>query len=241
MIPKYIHYCWFGYGEKSSSFAKNIASWKKYYPDFEIIEWNETNSFIESSAYAQEAYQCEKYSFVADYVRLKALVEYGGIYLDTDVEVLKRDQALENMDFVAGFEASDRIGTAILFSRQAEPLIEKWLRLYDNRHFIQKNGIIDMTPNVHELTELLKQDGWKMDNSEQHIDHRLLLPRDKLYPYSIGDRKISLDKALMVHWCEGSWVSGKLKLKHGFIRFIKMILGKKLYDNLRNRFFAGQV
>ena len=235
MIPKYIHYCWFGSAEKPEVFQKCIDSWKNLYPDFEIIEWNETNSDFRNSAYAKEAFECRKYAFVADYVRLKVLAEYGGIYLDTDVEMLQRDRSLEEMDFVAGFEADNRIGTAIIFAQKKEPLIVEWLQGYENRHFLQKNGKMDLTPNVHELTELLKRNGWQINGCEQRKDRRILLPRDTFFPYSIGDRNVCLKDSLAVHWCEGSWVSGKLRLKHSFIRFAKSFLGKRRYEQLRKR------
>ena len=233
MIPKYIHYCWFGSAEKPEVFQKCIDSWGTLYPDFKIIEWNETNSVLRNSVYAMEAFECRKYAFVADYVRLKVLAEYGGIYLDTDVEMLERDCSLENMDFVAGFEADNRIGTAIIFAQKNDPLIIEWLQGYENRHFRQKNGKMDMTPNVRELTELLERDGWQINGREQQKDRRILLPRDSFYPYSIGDRNVCLKRSLAVHWCEGSWVSGKLKLKHNFIRFAKSLLGKTRYERLR--------
>ena len=233
MIPKYIHYCWFGSAEKSETFRKCIRSWESLYPDYEIMEWNETNSDFRNSAYAMEAYACRKFAFVADYVRLKVLAEYGGIYLDTDVEMLKRDRSLEDMDFAAGFEADNRVGTAVIFAQKKEPLIVEWLQSYENRHFQQKNGKMDLTPNVRELTELLKGKGWQIDGREQRKNRRILLPRETFYPYSIGDRNVSLKNSLAVHWCEGSWVSGKLRFKHGLIRLVKRFLGKTRYERLR--------
>ena len=89
MIPKTIHYCWFGHGEMSPMMKKCIRSWKKYCPDYEIIEWNEDNFAIDSTVWTKEAYDAKKYAFVADYVRLKVLYEYGGVYLDTDQELIK--------------------------------------------------------------------------------------------------------------------------------------------------------
>ena len=88
-IPKIIHYCWFGKGKKSELIEKCIASWKKYLPDYKIIEWNESNFDINSNIYCKEAYENKKYAFVSDYVRLYAVYNYGGIYFDTDLEVLK--------------------------------------------------------------------------------------------------------------------------------------------------------
>ena len=105
MIPKVIHYCWFGGNPLPDSVRKCINSWKKFCPDYDIKQWDETNINLHENAYVLEAYQAKKWAFITDYVRLKVLVEYGGIYMDTDVEVLKPiDVFLSNHAF-SGFEA----------------------------------------------------------------------------------------------------------------------------------------
>ena len=111
-IPKIIHYCWFGDGPISPESRKCMESWKKYCPDYKIIEWNEQNFDISQNRYAQQAYEAKKYAFVSDYVRLAVLYEYGGIYLDTDVETL-RNNALKVNHHLQLFEVSATKGTGM--------------------------------------------------------------------------------------------------------------------------------
>ena len=104
MIPKIIHYCWFGNGEKGDLFEKCLESWKKFAPDFEIIEWNETNCDINECKYVKEAYENKKWAFLSDYARLVIIEKCGGFYFDTDVEVIRHFDDLLQNDAVSGFE-----------------------------------------------------------------------------------------------------------------------------------------
>ena len=114
MIPRIIHYCWFGRKEKPESVVKCILSWKQYLPDYQIVEWNENNFDIENSiTYVKQAYDCKMWAFVSDFVRLHALYNYGGLYFDTDVEVFKPfDDLMINSGF-CGFESKYYIGTSV--------------------------------------------------------------------------------------------------------------------------------
>ena len=114
MIPKIIHYCWFGGKELPELAKKCIASWKKYCPDYEIIRWDESNFDLESCQYVKQAYQSKKYAFVTDYVRLYAMYTQGGVYMDTDVELTKNlDKFLDHQGF-SGFESEAQIPTGIM-------------------------------------------------------------------------------------------------------------------------------
>ena len=113
-IPKVIHYVWMGKGTKSEFMLRCIDSWKKYLPDYEIVEWNEERFDVRSNPYTEEAYNCKKWAFVSDYVRLYALYTEGGVYMDTDVEVIKPlDRFLEHPAF-SGFESRTDIPTGII-------------------------------------------------------------------------------------------------------------------------------
>ena len=148
MIPKIIHYCWFGGNPLPKSAEKCIKSWKKYCPDYEIIEWNESNFDINSNQYVREAYENKKYAFVTDYVRLYAMYNYGGIYMDTDVEVLKPlDCFLDNHAF-SGFESSGYIPTGLMASEKEFPLFRELLKYYGNRAFVNPDGSFDTTTNT---------------------------------------------------------------------------------------------
>lgn len=107
-IPKKIHYCWFGRNPLTESAKKCIESWKKYCPEYEIIEWNENNFDLTENRYAREAYEQKKWAFVSDYARLKIVYEQGGIYMDVDVELIKPLDELTELDGYMGFEKRDR-------------------------------------------------------------------------------------------------------------------------------------
>lgn len=111
MIPKIIHYCWFGGNSQPADVKKYIESWRKYCPDYEFKEWNESNFDLNENDYCKEAYEAKKWAFVTDYVRLKALYEYGGFYMDTDVEVIKSLEPLRIYNAVSGYESSTHIQT----------------------------------------------------------------------------------------------------------------------------------
>ena len=157
MIPKIIHYCWFGDKEMPAQLKKYIKSWKKYCSDYEIKLWNEENFDINSNQYVKEAYENKKYAFVTDYVRLFALYNYGGIYMDTDVEILKPlDGFVQNKAFF-GFESKDYIQTALIGSEPSHPIIKEFLDYYWYSHFINNSDECDTTTNVKIITKILIQ------------------------------------------------------------------------------------
>ena len=130
-IPKVIHYCWFGKGKMPVLADKCIKSWKKYCPDYEIIEWNEENFDINCCDYVREAYENRKFAFVTDYVRLYAMYTYGGIYMDTDVELLKPlDSFLQDAAFI-GFENKESIATAIIGCNKENKFFKAFIQLSD--------------------------------------------------------------------------------------------------------------
>ena len=131
MIPKKIHYCWFGRGEKPALAKKCIASWKKYCPDYEIIEWNEDNFDINYNAYTKYCYENKKWAFLSDYVRLLVVYEHGGIYYDTDVEALKSFDDLLTYKAYFGFENEEHINTGIGFGAEKEhTVLKSMLEMY---------------------------------------------------------------------------------------------------------------
>ena len=137
MIPKIIHYCWFGHNKKSKLIKRCIKSWEKYCPDYKIIEWNEDNFDINICPYVKEAYDEGKWAFVSDYVRFYVLKKYGGIYVDTDVEMLKSIDKLRQNGAFAGFASDTIIATGlILCTEENNWLCQKVLNSYDGEHFI---------------------------------------------------------------------------------------------------------
>lgn len=155
MIPKIIHYCWFGHKPLPDTVKKYIITWKKYLPDYKIKEWNEDNFDINICDFVREAYDNHKYAFVSDYVRLYALYNEGGIYFDTDVEVLQNmDNLLTNKCFL-GLETEKRIGTSVIGSVCKSDFIHDLLRYYERCHFVNDDGSLKMRPNTLIISEYL--------------------------------------------------------------------------------------
>lgn len=236
MIPKIIHYCWFGGKPKPLLAEKCIESWKKYLPDYEIIEWNEENFDINSNDYCKEAYESKKWAFITDYVRVKVLYEFGGIYMDTDVEVLKSLDVFLSLKAFSGFESKDRIPTGIMASEKNLPLFSKLMHDYDDRHFIKENGELDLTTNVTTITNYLLEDGLVLNNKKQTVSDFTLFPNDYFCPKDCVTRKIHLtNNSYVIHHFDGSWQPKKKKLKYELINRLNPKLIEKLVT-IKNSF-----
>lgn len=206
MIPKVIHYCWFGRGEKPKLFKKCLKSWKKYCPDYEIIEWNEDNFDINSNLYVRQAYENRKFAFVTDYVRLYVIYTYGGIYMDTDVEVTKNLDAFLSEQAFSGFENDTEIPTGIMAGEKGLSVFADLLTYYDNRPFITAEGKMDITTNVIIITEMLSKKGFEPNGKYQVVDGFALYPKDYFCPkdYNGGEINITQNTAAIHHF-DGSW------------------------------------
>ena len=258
MIPKRIHYCWFGHNPKPELARMCIASWKKQCPKYEIIEWNEDNFDISiCPLYVRQAYKAQRWAFVSDYVRLKVVYDYGGIYLDTDVELKKRlDPYLEYSAYF-GFEDGRAVATGLGFGAECgNPVVKEMMDVYKDVPFLLDDGGYDMTPCPKRNTEVLLKHGLVQDDSWQIIDGNvLILPSRYLCPFQyspewIGDNKLSED-AVSIHWFSASWKSAtetdklflamKQKWKkekldwliHIPNRMLKAMLGDSAYDALK--------
>lgn len=234
MIPKKIHYCWFGRGEKPKLAYKCIDSWKKYCPDYEIIEWNEDNFDINCCPYVKEAYESRRFAFVTDYVRLYVMFTQGGIYMDTDVEVTRNlDEFLVHKGF-SGFESETQIPTGIMAGEKGFPLFEKLLSYYDGRHFLDKNGNQDTTTNVITITAMLSERGFIPNGKYQVVDEFALYPRDYFCPLddSTGVMYDSKNTAT-IHWFNKSWVPQRLRVRSKITRFFHRLFGKDCFAFLK--------
>ena len=175
MIPKIIHYCWFGRGKMPELAEKCIASWKKYLPEYEYKLWNEDTFDINSVPYVKEAYESRKFAVVTDYIRLWALYNYGGVYMDTDVEILKPLDEFLKLPAFTGYEASSGMApvTGLMASAPKGIWVTEQLAYYDDKHFIKEkldNGLI-CTPYVSSqgnLADLLTK-GLNSNNFERIV------------------------------------------------------------------------
>ncbi len=228
MIPKIIHYCWFGRGQKPALAVKCIASWKKYLPDYEIKEWNEDNFDLDLYPYAREAYDNRKFAFVTDVVRLYALYHEGGIYMDTDVEVLKPLDCFLDLPAFSGFEDDINVPTGIMASEKGGKWVKENLAYYDRRHFVNHNGELDLTTNVISITNYMLSHGLKRNNTfQQFADLITIYPKDYFCPKSYIDGKIYLtNNTYTIHHFAGSWQTPYRR----FVFRVGHFIG---YDNLQ--------
>lgn len=213
MIPKIIHYCWFGKNPLPELAVKCIESWKQFCPDYKIKEWNESNFNLDICPYVREAYKARKWAFITDYVRIYVLVNEGGIYMDTDVEVLKPiDRFLSNKAF-SGFEKIDAIPTGIMACERGFSFFQELLEYYANRHFIQHDGSYDLTTNVSIITKICLEYGLVLNNTKQTIRGFTLYPKDVFCPKNYCTGVIECTKrTYTIHHFSGSWHSKKQRI-----------------------------
>lgn len=202
LIPKKIHYFWFGGGKKSDLANKCIESWKKYAPDYEIIEWNETNCDVAECDYVKEAYQSKKWAFVSDYFRIKKIYEYGGIYVDTDTEFVNDISSLRLNNAFFAFETKQKVHAGIFGAIKGFPLIKKWLDTYTNSHLIKKDGFLDTSNTiVVRLTKLLESEyGINLNGQEQYLKFGV-----KIYSPNVLTLDMYDGKCIAQHHYEASW------------------------------------
>lgn len=208
MIPKKIHYCWFGGKPLPEDAVHYIESWKRHCPDYEIKEWNETNFNIDSFPYAREAYDAGKFAFVSDVARLYAIAAEGGIYMDTDVELLKPlDEFLHHTAFT-GFETDRYLTSGVIGGEKGCRYAKENLDAYKNRKFIRQDGTLDMTANTVVLTDYMLRHGLQLDNTTQEFQGLVsIYPRNYFCPKKsevFGYRNLS-DEARAIHYFNGSW------------------------------------
>lgn len=239
MIPKKIHYCWFGRNPLPELAVRCIDSWKKNCPEYEIIEWNEDNFDVSMNPYVLEAYQSKKWAFVTDFVRLYAIVNYGGIYMDTDVEVIKPlDSFLKEKGF-SGFETPKSIPTGIMAAEKNFPLFKELLSEYDTRHFIRKDGSYDETTNVYAITQSCLKRGLQLNNAQQCIEGFTLYPQEYFCPKDVQSGIImKTEKTVTIHHFAGSWNNGKVKKWNTLEKKLCVYpIGKKIMNSKPVRLF----
>ena len=233
-IPKVIHYCWFGKGKMPPLSEKCIESWKKYCPQYKIVCINEDNFDINQNKYAKEAYDAGKWAFVSDYARLKVLYDEGGIYLDTDVELIKPlDELIKETGYM-GFDDNGVISTGLGFAcEKGNELVEALLRDYDDIPFILPDGTYDLTPCPDRNTKVMQKLGLDISIQNQLFMGVQMLPEDFLCPmkYYTGKKIITKNTYSIHHFC-ASWISPTAKRT----LFLKRVLGVKLYDKLYGKF-----
>lgn len=240
MIPKIIHYCWFGHNPLSSEAKRCIASWKKYCPDYEIKEWNESNFDIDCCVYVREAYQAQKWAFVSDYARMLILYRNGGLYFDTDVELIRPIDDLREQGSFMGVEECryDRIGKVTqltvnpglgLGAEAGNAFLCVLLDGYHKRHFKGKNGTLDQSTVVEFTTKHLMDYGMKWTDQIQKVADITLYPKDYFCPvdYHTGEMTVTENTRSIHHYSE-TWLDPHTRRIHARQRALTRCFGRKL-------------
>ncbi|MCX2583707.1 glycosyltransferase family 32 protein [Pedobacter sp. MR22-3] len=238
MIPKIIHYCWFGKGEMPDLVLQCIASWNRYLPEYEIMVWNEENFDVSLYQYSKEAYHERKFAFVSDVCRLYALKTVGGIYLDTDVEFLRPldDAMLRDVAFT-GFEGNFLLSSAIMGSMKEGQWVNELLSYYHNRSFYLANGALDLNPNTESITAFMKEKkSLKTDNTLQILsNYCTIYPSDYFSPKSWKTLKINITgNTYSIHHFAASWLQHSNYSTLG--KLANLLLGKRISDFLSKHY-----
>ena len=238
-IPKIIHYCGFGSGQMSEQENMCIESWKKYCPDYTFIEWNDSNYNIHKCTYMEQAASVGKWSFVTDYVRLDVLYEYGGIYLDTDVELLKEfDSLLMHKAFI-GFEQDDRVNDGQ--GMGAEPhlhMIREMRDMYEKISFFHEDGSLNLRECTQYRTQYLQKRGLILNGERQTVGDIEVYPTEYFCPKSFLTGKLTVtDKTYSIHHFRGAWHTDKEKKIIRFMQIVRRVLGEKVGSTVLKGFF----
>lgn len=219
MIPKIIHYCWFGNNDLPELEQMCLKSWKDKLPDYQIMRWDESNSNLTECDYVCQAYEKKKYAFVSDYVRINTLYKYGGIYLDTDVEVLKSFNPFLTETGFLGFENRTTVGTAVMACEKGADFARRMIEYYRSHPFIDNLGNINLTTNVTILNSILEEKGMKRENKNQVIDSIKIMQRDFFYPKKVSEEEFfATENTFCIHRMKGSWLTDRQK-KRGSNKF----------------------
>lgn len=254
MIPKIIHYCWFGKNPKTKLAMKCIKSWREKCKDYTIIEWNEENFDISKCPlYVRQAYELKKWAFVTDYVRLLVVYENGGIYFDTDVQVIKSFDNLLLCNSFFGFENAEYVATGLGFgAEKGAQIIKELLEQYIDILFVQPDGTIDDLPCPQRNTEVFVKNGLILNNKLQYLfNGTVVYPSEYFCPLKWNGKMKLTKNSMSIHWFAESWhdhAEDRLKKKqrkkqkyHEKIDIIKhlpnniamKLLGESTYERIK--------
>ncbi|MCF2593871.1 glycosyl transferase [Bacteroides caecigallinarum] len=212
MIPKIIHYCWLSGEEIPEQLKSCMKSWKEKLPEYEFVLWDKSKFDVNSTLWTQQAYAAKKYAFAADYIRLYAVYNYGGIYMDMDVEVLKSFNHLTDRKYILGYEDNEGIEAGVFGAEKGAEWVKKCLDYYNGRSFIKNDDTLDTRPLPLIMKEIVTENFRDM----------VLLEQDFLTAKSYKTGKITVTKnTVTIHHFAGSWVTTKDKLKISIYNFIK--------------------
>lgn len=238
-IPRQIHYCWFGRNPLPELAKKCIESWRKYMPEYQIIEWNEDNFDVDSIPYTSEAYKEKKFAFVSDYARLWIMYKYGGVYFDTDVEVIKPIDKIISIGAFMGCErdGDDPFNIAVnpglgLAADAGMPIYKELVELYEGLSFYDSKKSIDYTTIVQITTSVLMKHGLKNITSIQQVAGLQIYPKEYFNPMS-GNTIITTENTYSIHHYAGSWVPRTKKIESAIKQLCYNLMGVKTCRKLK--------
>jgi mannosyltransferase OCH1-like enzyme len=250
MIPKIIHLCWLSGDAYPTKIAKCIDSWKRFLPDYEIMLWDTHRFPLSQSDWVREAYECKKYAFAADYIRFYALYHHGGIYLDSDVEILRSLDDLLSRPYFMGTEKAGTIEAAVMGAELGAEWAKRCLDYYEGRHFLQQDGSMDIRKLPEIMVEVLKD--WKpmrvlTTDEAKHMtpnDYEkdlLVLPDDYFSPKVFDSREVLITpQTYAIHHYSNSWFSPKAKAYYRTRSLLIRILGYKVVRKLECTLFPNK-
>ena len=226
MIPKIIHYCWFGRGEKPELARRCIASWRKFCPEFEIREWNEDNCDYLALPFMAEAYAAKKYAFVSDVMRLLVLEQYGGVYFDTDVEVVRDISPLLNDEGFIGFENDQFVNSGqVMAAVPHQRVVQAMIEAYKQLHFTNADGSLNAVGCPRLNTDVLERFGLVRNGQEQLAAGIHVYPADYFNPLdSATGRLKKTENTWSIHWYSMSWLPKHVRLKAKLGRMVRRML-----------------
>ncbi len=234
MIPKKIHYFWIGGNPKPKSVLYCIESWKKFCPDYEIIEWNESNYDFSKNEYMSQSYETKKWAFVTDYARLDVIYQYGGIYLDTDVELIKPLDSVLHFQGFMGFDKTTGkdhyVATGLGFGMEpGNGLIKEMMADYEDVKRNKESGEIKYVPCPYLNTQVLRRYGLENADRDQLIQNIMIFASDVLCPKSFGETKLHLTaRTIAIHHFDATWLDDDMRKKYVRTVRINKILGDRL-------------
>ena len=235
MIPKIIHYCWFGRNPKSKLIEKCIDSWEKFCPDWQIIEWNEDNYDVTQNEFCRQAYANKKWAFVSDYARFDILYRMGGIYMDTDVEVIQSLEPFLKHDVFAGHETDEWVAPGlILGSVPKHPIMRQVLEAYQNASFMNDDGSENHKTVGEFFTAALKETGIELNGAYQEKNGVAIYPKEYFCPLDDSTGVMSkTSNTYTIHWYSKTWISPAIKWRTKITRPLHRIFGVDCFEKIK--------